>query len=139
MKKTVAIINGINLKTLGTREVDIYGSLDFETYFRSLQEKLENCELSYRQSDSIEGIVEALHAFQNYDAIILNPGAYTHTSILLADAIKSIPAKVIEVHISNLFGREEYRKRSWIAPACHGFISGFGLKGYEMAILSVLI
>jgi len=139
LKKNIAIINGVNLKVLGTREVDIYGSLDFETYFASLQEKYVDCELFYRQSDSVNGIVEALYAFQNCDAIILNPGAYTHTSIVLADAIKSISTKVIEVHISNLFGREEYRKRSWIAAACHGSISGFGLNGYEMAILSILI
>ena len=137
--KNIAIINGVNLKVLGTREIDIYGSLDFETYFASLQEKYKDCTLSYRQSDSVEGIVEALYAFQSCDAIILNPGAYTHTSIVLADAIKSISTKVIEVHVSNLFGREEYRKRSWIASACHGFISGFGLKGYDMAIFSILV
>ena len=137
--KKIAIINGVNLKNLGTREIDIYGSLDFESYFTSLQEKHRDCELFYRQSDSIEGLVEALTVFQHCDAIILNPGAYTHTSIVLADAINSISTKVIEVHISNLFGREEYRKCSRIAPACHGFISGFGLKGYEMAILSILI
>jgi 3-dehydroquinate dehydratase-2 len=139
LKKNITIINGVNFKTLGTREIDIYGSLDFGTYFTSLQKKYTDCTLSYRQSDSVEGIVEALYAFQHEDAIILNPGAYTHTAIVLADAIKSISTKVIEVHISNLFGREEYRKRSCIASACHGFISGFGLKGYEMAILSVLI
>ena len=139
MKKNIAIINGVNLKVLGTREVDIYGALDFETCFASLQEKYPNCALSYRQSDSVEGIVEALYSFQNADAVILNPGAYTHTSVVLADAIKSVSAKVIEVHISNLFGREEYRKRSCIASACQGFIAGFGLKGYEMAILSILI
>lgn len=139
MKKKIAIVNGVNLKMLGTREVNIYGSLDFESYFASLQEKYRVCELSYHQSDSVEGIVEALYASQNCDAIILNPGAYTHTSIVLADAVKSISTKIIEVHISNLFGREEYRKRSWITAACHGSISGFGLKGYDMAILSILI
>ena len=139
MKKEIAIINGVNLKELGTREVDIYGSLDFGSYFTSLQEKYKDCELFYRQSDCVDGIVEALYAFRHCDAIILNPGAYTHTAIVLADTIKSISTKVIEVHISNLFGREEYRKRSWIASVCHGSISGFGLKGYEMAILSILI
>jgi len=91
-------------------------------------------ELTYFQSDKIEELVDALRKGQNCDGIILNPGAYTHTAIVLADTIRSISTPVIEVHISNLFGRELYRRRSVIAPHCAGFISGFGLQGYALAI-----
>ncbi len=139
MKKKIAIVNGVNLKNLGTREIDIYGSQNFEDYFITLQERYKDINLSYLQSDSIEGVVKAIYASQDCDAVILNPGAYTHTSIVLADTIKAIPTKVIEVHISNLFGREEYRKKSRIAAVCSGSISGFGLKGYDLAILSILV
>ena len=130
----VAIINGVNLGLLGTREVNIYGAQSFEEYFKELEQMFPNVELSYFQSDKIEELVDALRKGQNCDGIILNPGAYTHTAIVLADTIRSISTPVIEVHISNLFGRELYRRRSVIAPHCAGFISGFGLQGYALAI-----
>lgn len=134
-KNRVAIINGVNLSKIGTREINIYGETHFVDYLKMLREKYHN-EIAYFQSDKIDEIVEALFKYADYDGIILNPGAYTHTAIVLADTIKAIEAPVIEVHISNLFGREQYRRKSSIASACCGFISGFGLKGYEMALLS---
>ncbi len=130
----VAIINGVNLGLLGTREVNIYGAQSFEEYFKELEQMFPNVELSYFQSDKIEELVDALRKGQSCDGIILNPGAYTHTAIVLADTIRSISTPVIEVHITNLFGRELYRRRSVIAPHCAGFISGFGLQGYALAI-----
>ncbi|MDR3046805.1 MAG: 3-dehydroquinate dehydratase [Bacteroidales bacterium] len=137
-KKKIAIINGVNLNALGSREVNIYGHVDFNSYFTELKTAFPACELSYFQSNKIDEIIEQLYQYQHFDAIILNPGAYTHTSIILADAIKAIQAPVIEVHISNLFGREQFRKNSLIAAACQGSISGFGLSGYQMAIFSLL-
>ena len=130
----IAIINGVNLGLLGTREVNIYGAQSFEEYFQELERMFPDVELTYFQSDKIEELVDALRKGQNCDGIILNPGAYTHTAIVLADTIRSISTPVIEVHISNLFGRELYRRRSVIAPHCAGFISGFGLQGYALAI-----
>ena len=130
----IAIINGVNLGLLGTREVNIYGAQSFEEYFKELKRMFPDVELTYFQSDKIEELVDALRKGQNCDGIILNPGAYTHTAIVLADTIRSISTPVIEVHISNLFGRELYRRRSVIAPHCAGFISGFGLQGYALAI-----
>ena len=130
----IAIINGVTLGCLGTREVNIYGSQTFEEYFEQLKQMFPDVELSYFQSDKIEELVDALRKGQNCDGIILNPGAYTHTAIVLADTIKSISTPVIEVHISNLFGRELYRRRSVIAAHCAGFISGFGLQGYALAV-----
>lgn len=136
--KKIIIINGVNLGALGTREIDIYGCTDFKTYFEKLQENFPQCELENYQSDQLSDIVEKLHQCRHYDGIILNPGAFTHTSLILADAVKAIPARVVEVHISNLFGREQYRKESVIASVCAGSISGFGLKGYDLAIFSFL-
>ena len=130
----IAISNGVNLGQLGTREVNIYGSQTFEEYFKELERMFPEVELTYFQSDKIEELVDALRKGQNCDGIILNPGAYTHTAIVLADTIRSISTPVIEVHISNLFGRELYRRRSVIAAHCAGFISGFGLQGYALAI-----
>ncbi|MCQ2265445.1 MAG: 3-dehydroquinate dehydratase [Bacteroidales bacterium] len=130
----LAIINGVNLGRLGTREVDIYGSTSFEDYFSELQKKFPTTELAYFQSDNLAELVAALRRFDGYDGIIFNPGAYTHTAIVLADAIGSINTPVVEVHISNLFGREMYRKTSMISSRCIGFISGFGLQGYQLAV-----
>ena len=129
-----AIINGVNLGRLGSREVNIYGSLSFEEYLERLRKQFPAVELEYFQSDSLEELVNALHRYAEYDGIILNPGAYTHTAMVLADAVRAISAPVVEVHISNLFGRELYRKRSVISAHCTGFISGFGLQGYALAI-----
>ena len=130
----IAIINGVNLGCLGTREVNVYGSQRFEDYFAQLKQLFPDVELTYFQSDKIEELVDALRKGDSCDGIILNPGAYTHTAIVLADAVRSIDTPVVEVHISNLFGRELYRRRSVIAAHCVGFISGFGLQGYELAI-----
>ncbi len=133
----IAIINGPNLNLLGKREVEIYGTQSFEDYFKTIQSKYPTIELSYFQSN-IEGeLINKLHEVGfNYDGIIINAGAYTHTSIAIADAIAGIKTPVIEVHISNVFEREDYRHVSYLGKHCKGSISGFGLKGYEMAIES---
>ncbi len=131
----IAIINGPNLNLLGKREVDIYGGESFENYLKTLHEKYANIEISYFQSN-VEG--ELINEIQrigfNYDGIIFNPGGYTHTSIAIGDAIAAISTPVIEVHISNIFGREEFRKVSHVSGKAKGVISGLGLKGYELAV-----
>ena len=133
------IINGPNLNLLGKREPEIYGSDSFATYFESLQNKYDNVKLDYYQSN-IEG--ELINKIQevgfSYDGIILNAGAYTHTSIAIGDAVKSITTPVIEVHISNTFAREDFRHQSYIASSAKGVIIGFGLKSYELALNSFL-
>ena len=135
----LAIINGPNLNLLGKREPDIYGSSTFEDFFRELQLKFKTVELSYFQSN-IEGeIIDKLHEFGfNYDGIILNAAAYTHTSIGIGDAVKGIETPVVEVHISNVHAREDFRHTSYIAANAKGVIFGFGLKSYELAIQSFL-
>ncbi len=135
----IAIINGPNLNLLGKREVEIYGHQSFDDYFKTLQSKYQTLELSYYQSNIEGDLINRIHEIGfNYDGIIINAGAYTHTSIAIADAIASIKTPVIEVHISNIFGREDYRHVSYLGKHCKGSISGFGLKGYEMAIDSFI-
>ncbi len=142
-KKAIAmkiiIINGPNLNLLGKREPEVYGSTSFEEYLNTLSNKYTNITLSYYQSN-IEG--ELISKIQevgfNYDGIILNAGAYTHTSIGIADAIKAITTPVIEVHISNTFSRESFRHQSYISPNTKGVIIGFGLKSYDLAIEAFL-
>jgi 3-dehydroquinate dehydratase II len=135
----IAIINGPNLNLLGKREPEIYGTQTFEQYFEQLKSKFPTIEFEYFQSN-VEG--EIVNAIQNYgfsfDGIILNPGAYTHTSIAIGDAIASISTKVLEVHISNIFAREEFRKHSHVSAKCVGVISGLGLEGYELAITYIV-
>ncbi len=133
------IINGPNLNLLGKRETDIYGTTSFEIFFGDLQKKFPHIQLSYFQSN-IEGeIIDKLHEVGfNYDGIIINCGAYTHTSIAIADAIKGITAPCLEVHISNVYAREDFRHVSFLGRNCRGSISGFGLKSYELAIQSFL-
>ena len=133
----IKIINGANLNLLGKREPHIYGNLSFEEYLENLKKKFLDIEISYFQSN-IEGeIINKLHDIGFfYDGIILNAGAYTHTSIAIADAISSINTPVVEVHISNIFARENFRHHSFIAPYCKGSIIGFGLLSYELAIKS---
>lgn len=133
------IINGPNLNLLGKREPEIYGSETFEDFFRKLQLQFKNVELSYFQSN-IEGeIIDKLHEVGfDYDGIILNAAAYTHTSVGIGDAVKGINTPVVELHISNVHAREEFRHHSFIAPAAKGVLFGFGLKGYELAIQSFL-
>jgi len=133
------ILNGPNLNLLGKREPAIYGSTSFEDYFKTLQDKYDTIELSYFQSN-IEGeLIDKLHEVGfTYDGIVLNAAAYTHTSVGIADAVKAIETPVIEVHISNVYAREEFRHTSFIAPNVKGIIAGFGLKSYELAIQSFL-
>lgn len=135
----IAIINGPNLNLLGKREPEIYGNQTFEQLFYNLQRKYPEVELIYFQSN-IEGeIINKIHEIGfDFDGIILNAGAYTHTSIAIADAIKSIQSPVIEVHISNTFARETFRHQSYISPVSSGIILGFGIKSYELALLSFL-
>ena len=135
----IAIINGPNLNLLGKREPEVYGSETFEDYFERLEHKFPNVELTYYQSN-IEG--ELIGKIQevgfSFDGIILNAGAYTHTSIGLGDAMKAITTPVIEVHISNTYARESFRHQSYLSGNAKGVILGFGLKSYELAIQSFL-
>lgn len=135
----LVIINGPNLNLLGKREPEVYGSDSFEDFFKSLKEKYSNVSLDYFQSN-IEGeIIDKLHevGFES-DGIILNAAAYTHTSVGIGDAVKAIETPVIEVHISNVHSREDFRHKSYIAANAKGVIFGFGLKSYELAIESFL-
>jgi 3-dehydroquinate dehydratase-2 len=133
------IINGPNLNLLGRREPEIYGSKTFEDFFKELQLKYKELEISYFQSN-IEGeIIDKLHEVGfNCDGIILNAAAYTHTSVGIGDAVKGIRTPVVEVHISNIHAREEFRQHSYISPNASGVLFGFGLKGYDLAIQSFL-
>src|SRR5215217_5666118 len=131
----IAIINGPNLNLLGKRETDIYGNQSFDTFLLELQSKFPGVELSYFQSN-VEG--ELINEIQKigfaYNGIILNPGGYTHTSVALGDAIAAVKTPVIEVHISNVHAREDFRKISHVSAKCKGTIFGLGLKGYELAL-----
>jgi 3-dehydroquinate dehydratase-2 len=135
----ISIINGPNLNLLGKREPEIYGSQTFEAYFNSLQEKFPQLELTYYQSN-IEGeLIDKIQEWGfSHDGIILNAGAYTHTSVGIGDCIKAIITPVVEVHISNTFSRESFRHQSYISGNAKGVILGFGLKSYELALLSFL-
>jgi 3-dehydroquinate dehydratase-2 len=136
--RKIIIINGPNLNLLGTREPEIYGDQTFETFFKHLQTKFPNVELSYFQNNVEGEIINKLHEVGfGFDGIVLNAAGYTHTSVSIADAVKSITTPVIEVHISNVYAREEFRHKSLIAPNCKGVIAGFGLNGYELAIEAV--
>ena len=131
----ILILNGPNLNLLGKREPEIYGSRGFMDYFEELKARYPEVELSYFQSN-IEGeLIDKLHEVGfTWDGLVLNAGAYTHTSIALHDAIRGITAPVIEVHISNVHQREEFRHHSMISAACRGVICGFGLDSYRLAI-----
>ena len=131
----ILILNGPNLNLLGVREKTIYGSRDFLSYFKELQTRFAQHELEYFQSN-IEGeLINKLHEIGfSYDGVVMNAGAYTHTSLAIADAIAGITTRVIEVHISNIHAREEYRHKSFMAKNCIGTISGFGLESYAMAL-----
>ena len=135
--KKILIINGPNLNLLGKREPEIYGHLTLKDIEEKCKEfsKNINCELDFRQSNHEGVIIDWLHDSKEFDGIIINAGAYTHTSIAIHDAIKSIGKKVIEVHLSNIHAREEFRKKSFISSVAIGQISGFGLKSYLMALL----
>ena len=133
----IIIINGPNLNLLGKREPEVYGNQSFETYFELLQLDFPNINLSYFQSN-IEGeIIDKLHEVGfDFDGIILNAGGYTHTSVAIGDAVKSIQTPVVEVHISNTFSRESFRHQSYLSPNAKGVVIGFGLKSYKLALLS---
>jgi 3-dehydroquinate dehydratase-2 len=135
----IAIINGPNLNLLGKREPDVYGHQSFEDYLQQLRTAYPDVELRYYQSN-VEG--ELINEIQkqgfDVDGIIFNPGGYTHTSVALRDAVSAIPAAVIEVHISNVHAREDFRQVSYISGVSKGTIAGLGLKGYELALLSFI-
>ena len=135
----ITIINGPNLNLLGKREPEIYGTKGFEGYLEALKARYPNMEISYMQSN-IEGeLIDALHADGfTADGIVLNAGAYTHTSVGIGDAIKAIATPVVEVHISNTFSREDFRHTSYITPNARGLILGFGLDVYRLAIESFI-
>ena len=135
----IAIINGPNLNLLGKREPEIYGSQSFAAYFEKLKEKFRDLELHYFQSNHEGQILDYLHDIGfHFDGIILNAGAYTHTSIAIADAIAAISTPVIEVHISNVYSRESFRHKSFLSKNCKGLIVGLGLPGYELAVRAFL-
>ena len=131
----IQIINGPNLNLLGKREPEVYGSQSFDSYFEQLKQLHTSLEIDYYQSN-IEGeIIDKIHEVGfNYDGIVLNAGAYTHTSVAIGDAIRAIDTPVVEVHISNIYTREEFRHISHISSSCVGAISGFGMNSYNLAI-----
>ena len=132
------IINGPNLNLLGQREVDIYGNISFDDYFIKLKELFPNYELHYFQSNVEGELINKLHDIGfDFDVIIINAGGYSHTSVAISDAIASIKTRVIEVHISNIYSREEYRTKSLISKNCSGVICGFGLDSYKLALKSL--
>lgn len=131
----VIIINGPNLNLLGKREIDIYGSQPFKDYFQTLKSKYPNIKLEYFQSNSEGTLIDKLHEIGfSYDGIIINGGAYTHTSIAITDALAAIKTPSVEVHISNIHSREQFRHHSYFTKNCIGMITGLGLKGYELAL-----
>ena len=133
------IINGPNLNLLGTREPSVYGGQSFEDFFKALEQDFKQIELDYFQSNSEGDLVTQIQqADQEFDGIILNAAAYTHTSIAIADAVRAINTPVIEVHISNTFAREAFRHHSYISPYAKGIILGFGMDSYRLAIQSYL-
>ncbi len=135
----IIIINGPNLNLLGVREPETYGYQSFEDFFETLRKDFPGIELHYFQSNSEGVLIDELHKHGfSANGIILNAGALTHTSVALADAISSISTPVIEVHLSNIFKRESFRHRSFIAPVCLGSVSGFGLLSYRLAVEAFL-
>jgi 3-dehydroquinate dehydratase-2 len=137
--KRIQIVNGPNLNLLGKREPTVYGSQTFEAYYQELKSVFPDVEIDYFQSNSEGLIIDKLHEVGfTYDGIVLNAGAYTHTSIAIADAIRSITTPVLEVHISNVFKRESFRHHSYLSEACKGCIVGFGMDSYRLAIDAIL-
>ena len=135
----ILIINGPNLNLLGIREPSVYGNQGFETYFEELKTLFSTVELTYFQSNHEGEIIDKLHeAGFDHDGIVLNAGAYTHTSLAIADAIAAIRTPVIEVHISNVHARETFRHHSYLAKNCKGVIAGLGFDGYRLAISNLL-
>lgn len=140
----ILIINGPNLNLLGKRETDIYGAMDFDKFLTLLNDHFEEIEIDYYQSNVEGEIINKIHEIgfdpESFrDGIVLNAGGYTHTSVAIADAIAAVKTPVVEVHISNVFAREEYRHISLIGPKCLGSISGFGMDSYRLAIESLRV
>ena len=136
----IQIINGPNINLLGKREPGIYGARSFEDYFEELKKRYPEVEFDYYQSNVEGEMINKLHEVGfDYDGIVLNAGAYTHTSIALQDAIRAIKSPVIEVHISNVHQREEFRHKSMISCACVGVICGFGLNSYQLGVEALLM
>jgi len=137
--KRIQIINGPNLNLLGKREPTVYGNQSFETYLTELKALFPQAELDYFQSNTEGALIDKIHEVGfSYDGIVINAGAYTHTSVAIADAIRSISVPAIEVHISNVFKREVFRHHSYLSDACKGCIVGFGMDSYRLAIDAVL-
>ena len=137
--KKIQIINGPNLNLLGNREPTVYGNRSFEDYLDTLRARYPECEIAYYQSNVEGELINKIHEVGfTYDGIILNAGAYTHTSIALHDAIKAVTTPVVEVHISNVHARESFRHVSMLSAACKGVILGFGLDSYRLAVASLL-
>ncbi|MBS4058134.1 MAG: type II 3-dehydroquinate dehydratase [Bacteroidales bacterium] len=134
----VLILNGPNLNMLGKREKVFYGEQSFDAFLPELKEQFPDIELTYKQSNVEGELINWLQRVDgNYDAVVINPGGYAHTSVALADALKIVVAPVIEVHISNIFAREPFRHGSLTGAQCQGCVTGFGLKGYALAIESI--
>jgi 3-dehydroquinate dehydratase-2 len=135
----IQIINGPNLNLLGKREPEIYGSESFEDYFEQLKKRFPQVHLHYFQSNVEGELINKIHEVGfTFDAILLNAGGYTHTSVAISDAIAGVTTPTLEVHISNIYKREEFRHKSIISKSCVGMISGLGLKGYELGVLYFL-
>ncbi|SHO63954.1 type II 3-dehydroquinate dehydratase [Algoriphagus zhangzhouensis] len=131
----IQIINGPNLNLLGKREPDVYGNTSFEEYLESLKKQFPEVEIYYYQSNVEGELINKIHEVGfTFDAILLNAGGYTHTSVAISDAIAGVTTPALEVHISNIYKREEFRHKSIISKSCIGMISGLGLKGYELGI-----
>lgn len=131
----IAIINGPNLNLLGNRETNVYGTQSFEQYFENIEKQFPHIDFDYFQSNLEGELINQLQLIGfEYNGIVFNPGGYTHTSVALGDCIAAITTPVVEVHISNIFAREDFRKISYISAKCKGTITGLGLKGYELAI-----
>jgi 3-dehydroquinate dehydratase-2 len=136
----IQIINGPNLNLLGVREKSIYGNTGFESYLEDLRKQYPNIQLDYYQSNVEGELINKLHEIGfSYDGVVLNAGAYTHTSVAIADAIAAVTTPVIEVHISNVYKREEFRHHSMLAASCKGVIAGFGLESYRLGVESFII
>ncbi|GAB4134844.1 MAG: type II 3-dehydroquinate dehydratase [Bacteroidia bacterium] len=135
----ILILNGPNLNLLGKREPDVYGNISFEDILGALRSRYAGITIDYYQSNVEGELINKLHEYGfGYDGIIFNAGGYTHTSVALGDAVKAIATPVIEVHMSNIFAREEYRHHSFIAPGAKGSISGFGADSYRLAVEALL-
>ncbi len=137
--KKIQIINGPNLNLLGKREPGIYGNEGFESYLQTLRQRYPDVQLNYMQSNHEGDLIDCIHRVGfDYDGIVLNAGAYTHTSVALLDALKAVTTPAVEVHISNVHKREEFRHHSMISAGCQGVICGFGLDSYRLAIEALL-